>query len=92
MYKRKDFRITQKQLEYVLGKEWEFFKTKILTNCFCHKCGLPGNSTIINYEIFVNYLHDTIFRGYCKKCGGPLARYTETGENEEIRKRIASIV
>lgn len=92
MYKRKDFKITQEQLEYIVGNEWKSFRDILLTNCFCHSCDLKGNATIVNYEIYVNYLNDVIFRGHCKKCDGQIARYTETGENYKISKRIDEIV
>ena len=93
MYKRKDFKITQEQLEYILGDEWKFFKTKILNNCLCYNCkNDKGNSTIVNYEIYINYLNDTIFKGFCKKCNNPIARYTETGEDAKMYKRINEVV
>ena len=93
MYKRKDFKITQKELEYILGDEWKFFKTKLLNNCLCFKCEEDkGNSTIVNYEIYLNYLNDTIFKGFCKKCNSPIVRSTETGEDVKMRKRINEVV
>lgn len=93
MYKRKDFRINQKELEYILGNEWEFVKTKILTNCLCFKCEEnKGNSTIVNYEIYIDYLNDVLFKGFCKKCNSKITRSIETGEDEKMCKRINEVV
>lgn len=92
VYKRKDIEITQKELESVLKDEWKFFKTKLLNNCLCHTCDSNGNSTIVDYKIYINYLNDTIFKGVCKKCKNPIGRYTETGEDEKISNRIDKLI
>ncbi|MDQ0965933.1 DNA polymerase II large subunit [Flavobacterium sp. W4I14] len=38
-------------------------------------------STITNYKPYLNKLNDIILKGFCLKCGGPVNRYIETGEN-----------
>ena len=92
MYKRKDFKITEEELEYILGDEWKFFKTRILNNCLCYKCeNDKGNSTIVNYQIYINYLNDTVFKGFCKKCNSKIVRSTETGEDAKMYESIQGI-
>ena len=92
MHKRKDYKISQETLEKILADEWLFFKDKILNNCYCSNCDSHYHSTIVSYGIFVNYLNDIIFKGFCKECGKPIARYTETGEDEKKVERIKKLV
>lgn len=88
--------ITQEDFRKIIGDEWDFFEQKIFTNCLCHKCDSKYHSTIVDYTVELNYLDDTILHGKCAKCGSPVNRYLETGENpvqvkviEDIRRRYA---
>lgn len=51
----------------------------ILESCYCTGCS--DMSTITNYKPYLNKLNDIILKGFCLKCGGPVNRYIETGEN-----------
>lgn len=80
----------------IMGDEWEIFQEKIVNNCYCHKYDSSYDSTIVDYEVEINDLDDTILQGKCADCGSPVNRYVETGENpeqvkmiEEIRRRYA---
>lgn len=88
--------IAQDDFRKIIADEWKFFEQKILNNCLCHQCDSAYNSTIVDYEVEINDLNDTILHGKCAKCGSPVNRYLETGENseqvkmiEEIRRRYA---
>ncbi len=90
--------VTQDDFRKIIGDEWVFFQKKIVDNCLCHNCDSEHDSTIVNYKVEINNLDDTILHGKCAKCGSPVNRYLETGENEkqtkaieEIRRRYAKI-
>lgn len=92
MTKHKQIKITEKDLKFIYGNDYEFFQSKILSNCFCAVCPeSKHNSTIINYDIFVNDLNDIILQGFCAKCGGKIGRYLETGEAEEYLPKIEKV-
>ena len=84
--KKKEIKMTEEQLKYIYGKDWDSFTEEILPNCFCPCAG--GNTTIIDYEIFLNDLNDIELKGKCARCGGAVGRYVETGEVEEYGGRI----
>lgn len=87
MKNKKEKEITKDQLMVILGEDWENYQ-QILKSCCCSKCDKGYSSTIVDYKIFVNNLNDIILRGKCAKCGNPMNRYTETGENFEYVERI----
>ena len=83
-------KITQEDLQKIYGNDWEEFQQKILTNCLC-RCTPRNVTTIVDYEIFLNDLNDVLLRGKCKNCGGPVARYIETGELPEYEEAIEEV-
>lgn len=85
-------KITEEDLKFIYGADYNFFQTKILSNCYCHNCQpSKHNATINNYEIFINDLDDVILCGFCAECGGKMNRYLETGEVKEYLPRIKKI-
>lgn len=91
MSNKSQIKITKEDLISIYGKDYHFFEEKIIPNCYCGKCKTPYQSTIINYEIFLNDLNDIILEGFCAKCGNPVNRYLETGEVEKYQKMIEKI-
>lgn len=85
-------KITLEDIELIMGDRFSFF-TEILDNCFCANCE-KHQTSITNYKAYLNNLQDLILKGECIKCGGPVGRYIETGENKEsveTAKHIRSI-
>jgi len=92
MMKRKaKTEITDQQLIEIIGEDWKDFQ-KILNNCYCSSCRDNYLTTIIDYKVFVDDLKDVVLKGKCKKCGGPVNRHIETGEEPKDVKRIQSIL
>lgn len=90
---KKNVKINQADLQFIYGDDYSFFKSKIISNCFCTTCpNSKYDSTIVDYAIFVNELNDLILKGKCAKCGNKIARYLETGEVEEYAERIMSVL
>ena len=88
-----EVRISEDQLRFIYGDEYDFFVNKILPNCYCGQCADSGyHSTITNYEAFLNDLNDVILQGFCGKCGSKIGRYLEMGEVEEYLSRIEKII
>lgn len=76
--------LTYEELLQVLSRsDLEIFAN----NVFCPDCIEPK---IVDYEesIFVNDLFDIILKGKCSECGKPVGRYIETGEDDEIVKKL----
>ena len=87
---KKEHPITLPQLKTIFGNDWDFFVEKIIPNCFCQNC--TEVVTIVDFKIVVNDLNDVILRGKCAVCGGPVNRYSETGEDEACLRRIREIL
>lgn len=62
----------------------------LMAYLFC-PCDRPGRH-LVDYTVHVNRLNDLVLRGACSACGGPAARYLETGENPEMVKRIRALL
>ncbi|MEX2594961.1 MAG: hypothetical protein WD426_19515 [Anditalea sp.] len=73
--------ITLEDIELIMGDRFSFFP-EILDSCFCVNCE-SHQTSIINYKAYLNNLQDIILEGQCVKCGRPVGRYMETGENKE---------
>lgn len=93
--KKQKLSITQEDFRKIIG-DGDFYERKIFNKCLCHNCDCSYISTIVDYEVEINDLDDTILHGKCAKCSGPVSRYLETGENpkqvkviEEIRRRYS---
>lgn len=92
MKNSKEIKIAEEDLKIIYGDDYRFFQSKILPNCYCKGCPESEyDSTIVNYEIFLNDLNDVILRGFCAKCGGKIGRYSETGEVKKYLPRIAEV-
>ena len=88
----KTFKITEEELKFIHGNDYDFFRSKILPNCYCHNCyDYKHCSTITNYYIHLIPSNNIVLKGFCAKCGGKIARYLETGESEEYLPRINQI-
>lgn len=89
---KKELKITEEDLKFIYGDDYGLFQSRILSNCYCKGCPESEyDSTIVNYEIFLNDLNDVVLRGYCAKCGGKIGRYSETGEVKEYLSRIKKL-
>ncbi len=91
MSNKKQIKITKEDLVVIYGKDHHLFEEKIIPNCYCHMCKTSYQSTIVNYEIFLNDLNDLVLKGFCAKCGSRINRYLETGEVLEYQERIENI-
>jgi len=91
MSNKKQIKITKEDLTAIYGKDYHLFEEKIIPNCYCPTCKTPYQSTIVNYEIFLNDLNDLILQGFCAKCGSRTNRYLETGEVPEYQERIIKV-
>ena len=94
VYRKKPIKITEEELKFIYGADYEFFCDKILPNCFCGFCSKDGRDnvvTIVNYDIFIDDLNDVILQGFCTECGGKVGRYLETGEVEEYIPRVKKV-
>lgn len=92
MKNKKQIKITEDDLKFIYGDGYGFFQSKILSNCCCGACPESKyDSTIVNYEIFLDDLNDIILKGFCAKCGGKIGRYLETGEVEKYLPRIKKV-
>jgi len=89
-YMAKKKELTDEQLRFILGDDWQWFNDEILTNCFC-TCEPRELRTIVDYKIALNKFNDVELTGKCNHCGGPIGRYVETGESEEYLKRIKKL-
>jgi len=84
--------ISEGQLGYIYGPDYDFFLKEILHNCYCGSCvDRTHDATIVDYTIFLNGLGDIVLRGSCARCGGGIGRYLETGEVPDYRERIARV-
>lgn len=90
----KEIKIDLEDVQLIMGIEFPFFE-KILSNVYCGNCYQDSSTTtIVDYEIFLNDLNDLLLKGTCKRCGGPVARYIETGESKdkaEVAKHIKMV-
>ena len=91
MLNKRQIKITKKDLVKIYGDDYHFFEEKIISNCYCGFCRTPYNSTIVNYEIFINPTNDIVLKGFCKKCGNSMNRYLETSEVTKYNKEIKKI-
>lgn len=93
MVKKRNIKISRDQLKFIYGDDYDFFVNKILSNCYCGQCpDSKYDSTIVNYEIFLNNINDTFLQGFCAKCGGKVGRYLETGEVPAYAPRIKQVL
>lgn len=80
-------------VEMIMGDEFKFFK-KIVQSSYCSHCTPRGTVTIVNYKAYLNDLNDILLKGQCNKCGHPINKYIETGEQRkfvEIAEHIRRI-
>ena len=87
----KEKELNQEQLKFIFAEDWPIFTGQLLNNCHCPCAGGGYDATIVDYQIFLNDLNHVILRGKCAKCGDPLNRYLETGENEGYLGRIKEL-
>ena len=91
MKRPKPISITESELQQIHGKDWELFKSKILTTTFCGNCTPYNVTTITDYTARLNDLNDVELSGVCLKCKKPVGRYVETGDVLEYRKSIQKV-
>lgn len=92
MSKRKDILITEEDLKFIFGDEYDEIKEKIFTNCYCSRCTDADMVTIVNYKPYISSLDDVVLKGKCKNCGEEIGRCIETGEVERFRKRVREVL
>lgn len=88
-----EIEITLDDIKILMGDSYEFFP-RMVENCFCAKCE-KSVTTIVMYRSYLNPLQDIILKGQCARCGNPVGRYIETGENKEsteAAKQIRKII
>jgi hypothetical protein len=90
MNKKTEIKISQQDLKFILGENYQSFTEKIVHNVFC-TCGDTLTTTVVDYKIFVNQLDDIVLRGLCKDCRQPVTRYMQTGEVERYRQRVQKV-
>jgi len=83
--------ITQEDLIYIYGDEYQFFISTMISNCNCVRCESHYHSTIVNYNIFLYESNDILLKGSCQKCGHLISRYLETGEVPAFLSRINKV-
>lgn len=88
---QKNILITEDDLRYIFGDNYQDFKDKIIKNVWCGNCSKNYSATIVDYSIELNDLNDVELNGKCKKCGYNVGRYVETGENPDYVERIKRI-
>jgi len=93
VYRKNPIKITEEDLKFIHGNDYDLFREKILPNCFCYPCIKKGKNMvrIVNYEIFINDLNDVELQGFCAECGGRVGRYSETGEVKEYVPRVKKV-
>lgn len=87
-----EIEIEDYDIEIIMLEQYEHLNI-ILESSYCTAC--KKVSTITNYKPYLNKLNDIILRGFCIKCGGPVNRYIETGENiqsAEVAKHIKNVL
>jgi hypothetical protein len=75
--------ITRTNAEMIMGPGLVHF-FQIERNVYCSYCegSVGGKVTeIVEYKIFLHSSFDIVLKGRCKKCGKPVARLIETGED-----------
>ena len=88
-----DIKIDVDDVQLIMGSDFYRFGG-LVSNVYCSTCP-EHETTIINYEIFLNDMNDIILQGKCKRCGEPVARYIETGENKneaDVAKHIRIVI
>jgi hypothetical protein len=84
----KDYReITFDQLKAIMRDDIQYFP-KVVKNVFCGNC---STTEIADYIIYLNKTGYVVLRGFCKKCGRPVARVIETDEDTRTAKRAKRI-
>ena len=91
MYQKIKIEISKSNLTSILGKDFDDFEKNIINHVYCVNCNSSYNSTIVNYNIFLNDLDDVLLEGYCKKCNHSVNRYVETGEVAKYQKKIVKV-
>lgn len=92
MSKTKQAKISEDQLQFIYGDDYNFFINKILSNCYCRQCpNCQYDATITDYKTFLNDLDDIILQGFCAKCSGPVGRYIETSQVINYEPRIKKV-
>jgi hypothetical protein len=87
-----DIEIGMDDVEIIMGDDYTHLDM-ILNNVFCMNCP-DNNTTIDKFQIYLTKLDDIVFRGQCVKCGHPVGRYLETGENKlmaDVARHIRTI-
>jgi len=85
--------IQREDIEIILQEDYVHFE-KVIQNCFCGHCS-HHLTTIIAYKAYLNSLQDILLKGQCARCGHPVNRYLETGENKNhaaIAQHIQMII
>ena len=68
-------------LEILMAEDIEHLP-HILEHCFCTGCR-TSRPMADNYSIYLDALNDVVLVGSCTKCGHPMQRHLELGENKE---------
>lgn len=87
MKNNKQLKITEKDLKFIYGNDYDFFQSKILSNCHCLGCfESKYGSTVVNYKIFLNDLNDIILKGFCDENNRLKAEMMDTERYKKSQK------
>ena len=62
-----------------------------IANCYCVHCKNKHQSTITNYKITLNQLHNVESEGSCLECGHRMGHYLETGAHPKTANNAEAI-
>ena len=94
MIMKKPIEISKEEAIILLDNSEDIYN-RLVRNVFCMNCeGSEGDNTteIINFNIYLETSGDIVFKGECKNCKSPVARFIETGENPATIGKVKDIL
>lgn len=83
----KKIEISKEQAEEILGGDFAATMRMGELTVRCNNCGPFGPTTDMTTDRYMlGDLYDVILEGICNNCHARIARYFETGDNEESKK------
>lgn len=88
----KKIEISKEQAEEILGGDFDATMRMGELTVRCNNCDPFGPTTDMTTDLYIlNDLYDVILEGTCNNCHARIARYFETGEVEESKKKAMEI-
>jgi len=85
MLSEDDFPITEKELQFIVGEEYETIRNLAIDNSFCHTCFKEKGYQMKIERLYLLSNNDVVFKGNCTRCSGRMARVVEIGEQSKYR-------